>query len=180
MFSSACYYIYNRNAAKVSEIVEEALIQRIFYEYEPQVENHIQTILLDLKEEQREFIGYLEFPRFNIRRLIQLGTDDKTLETSIGQLINGANLDDEFGNLIFAGHNRAEQFAFVFNLNLGDEIILNSKINSYKYVVTEIYIVPKYKTDILKNIISDNIIRLITCTNNNQDRLIIEARRITI
>jgi sortase A len=67
------------------------------------------------------------------------GTDDKTLNRGPGHL-PGSVLPGEDGNCVIAGH-RDTHFRILRKIHGGDEIILESRGNEYRYRVDEMSVV---------------------------------------
>ncbi|UKI26576.1 MAG: hypothetical protein L6V91_07330 [Bacilli bacterium] len=79
------------------------------------------------------YLGYIEL-KSGIQRLITSGTDKKTLDKGlVGTLSTSAGIDDEFGNLIIAGHSVYNTFQSLHYSSVGDKIKIVSH-KSYIYL----------------------------------------------
>lgn len=124
----------------------------------------------------KNYLGYIKIDKLGIKKLISYGTDNNILNKNIvGMHKASANIDDSFGNIILAGHNNEYVFKKLFNLHIGDEIILVSHIKCYKFKVYKINIYNLNNYSYYKNNNSDKILTLITCKSKNY-RLVITAK----
>lgn len=111
-------------------------------------------------------LGYIEFK--NVKREIIIGITKENLNKEV--VTSNKDLDEE--NIILAGHNISNVFRQLYDLKLGDKVFVVSKIKE-DYVVEKITIVQKnYK-------LNKSDLTLITCTNDNQNRLVIYLKKIT-
>ena len=131
-----------------------------------------------------DVIGVIKIPKINIEYpivAIETSNPEETKKPMKFAIVRyWGNMVNDYGNLSIAGHNNYDgtMFGKTKKLEIGDEIELTDlKKRTIKY---EIY--SKFNTDpndvsVLKT--EDNEIReitLITCTNGNKERLIIQAR----
>ena len=77
-------------------------------------------------------------------------------------------------NIILAGHNNKYVFNKIYYLEKGDEIIISDFSIDYRYVVSNTKYIAVDNYDALNN---EDSLTLITCTNNNQERYIVIAKR---
>ena len=75
--------------------------------------------------------------------------------------------------IILAGHNNKYVFNKIYNLDIEDQIIISDFNVDYSYKVKEAKII---KVDDFSYFNEDGLY-LITCTNNNQQRYVIKAKR---
>ncbi|MBR2603475.1 MAG: sortase [Bacilli bacterium] len=110
--------------------------------------------------------GYIYIPKFNYKNLIKKG--DKALDEN---LVSMHKLSDPIGgsNIILSGHNNKYVFHKLYNLVVGDEIIISDFNIDKRYIVNEI---KKVSIDD-SYIFNIDGLKLITCTNNNQVRLVV-------
>ncbi len=110
--------------------------------------------------------GYIYIPKFNYKNLIKKG--DKALDEN---LVSMHRLSDPIGgsNIILSGHNNKYVFHKLYNLDIGDEIIISDFNIDKRYIVNEI---KKVSIDD-SYIFNIDGLKLITCTNNNQVRLVV-------
>jgi len=78
-------------------------------------------------------LGRFEVPALKMSWTVLEGTDDKTLEQSIGHVV-GTSLVGEPGNIGLAGH-RNTHFRKLEWIRLGDEIVLTSPEGTFRYRV---------------------------------------------
>ena len=123
------------------------------------------------KKEKGIYEGYLYIPRFNYENLIK--KDSEALDNNLIELLS---FSDEIGgnNVILAGHNNRYVFSILYDLKLEDELIVSNFSIDYRYVVKEIKYIKVDDYSIFNN---DNSLILITCTNDNQKRYVIVAKR---
>ena len=110
--------------------------------------------------------GYIYIPKINYKNLIKKG--DKALDEN---LVSMHKLSDPIGgsNIILSGHNNKYVFHKLYNLVVGDEIIISDFNIDKRYIVNEI---KKVSIDD-SYIFNIDGLKLITCTNNNQVRLVV-------
>lgn len=117
------------------------------------------------------YSGYIYIPKFDYKNLIKEGND--ALDENLVEI---TNFSDKIGTnrVILAGHNNKYVFNKIYNLDIGDEIIISDFIVDYDYKVIEKRII---KVDDFSYFNEDDCLYLITCTNNNQERFIVKAKR---
>ncbi len=133
--------------------------------------------VIENKINKKEYDGYIYFKRLDKKLIIQNGDINGVLSNNNVAIINnGSLIDDKVGNTILAGHNTKEVFNILYKLKYNDEITINNYYKNYIFIVYEIKVVDIKDTYILDNVKDNKIITLITCTNNNQKRLIIRGK----
>lgn len=112
------------------------------------------------------YIGYIEIEN-KIKVPLVYGTTDKELDQNV---VGVSNYSDN-NHLILAGHAINSVFLPLYNVNIGDKIIvfINNKYNIY--YIDKKYIVRENDTSVYNN----NDLTLITCIEKNK-RLIIHAK----
>ena len=123
------------------------------------------------KKEKSIYEGYIYIPKFGYKNLIK--KNESALDEN---LVEMPEYSDEIGgnNIILAGHNNKYVFHKIYYLEKGDEIILSDFLSDYKYTVDKIKYIYVNDYDSLYN---DDSITLMTCTDNNQERYIVVAKR---
>jgi len=125
-------------------------------------------------------IGEIEIEKIGIRYRILNVETPASLEMSIVRF-RGPQ-PNEVGNLSLAGHNRhnGTWFSDLHKLVLGDVILITDNGGrTLEYEVYDIFVVKPTNTDsVLQNDDGRREITLITCINNDIDRLIIKATEI--
>lgn len=125
---------------------------------------------------QDEYLGYIEISSMGIKRLITFGTSDVILNKSfVGMLTNSANLDDEIGNVILAGHSISNVFQNLHYIGIGDSIKIVSHSATYYYKVVGKYTIEDDDLSYFQKVKDKKILTLVTCKNNNKQRLIVLA-----
>lgn len=115
------------------------------------------------------YSGYIYIPKFKYKNLIKKGSD--TINNNLVELVDFS--DELEGNkIILAGHNNRQVFNKIYYLDIGDEIYISDFKSDYRYVVSG----NKY-IDVDDFSEFNNDLTLITCTNNNQERFIVKAKR---
>ena len=123
------------------------------------------------KSKQSPYEGFIYIPKFEYRSLIK--KDSSALDENLVEL---TDFSDDIGesNIILAGHNSKYVFNKIYYLNNGNEIIISDFNTDYLYIVDNSEYI---KVDDFSKFNSTNSLTLITCTNNNQERYIVIARR---
>jgi sortase A len=78
-------------------------------------------------------LGQFEVPRLKLSYVLLEGTDNRTLDKSIGH-VEGTGLPGESGNISIAGH-RNTHFRKLEWIRRGDEIVITSPRGHYRYIV---------------------------------------------
>lgn len=117
-----------------------------------------------------EYSGFIYIPKFEYKNLIKKG-----YESLDDNLVELTNFSEDIGQnkVILAGHNNRYVFNKIYDLNIKDQIIISDFNVDYSYRVIDKHII---KVDDFSYFNSDGLY-LITCTNNNQKRFIIKAKR---
>jgi len=124
-----------------------------------------------------EGIGSIEFPDYQIKRIIKQGILTSILDQGyVGFLPLSYQLDDPYGNIVLAGHNRKNAFAFLHDLKLGDTILLNTREKTFSFHIIKIDIISKTDYQYFELSNYEKILTLITCTNHDRQRLVIRAK----
>ena len=121
-----------------------------------------------------KYDGYILIPSLNYKQLIKKGEYNEVLDNNLVLMISDKKvINNKYGNIILAGHNNKYVFNILYKLKDNDEIIISDFNNEYSYTVYKIMTVNIKDTYILDNVYDDKILTLITCTNNNQKRLVV-------
>lgn len=105
-------------------------------------------------------LGRFEIPSLKMSWTVLEGTDDKTLERSIGHVV-GTALPGEPGNIGVAGH-RNTHFRMLEWIRQGDEIVLTSQDGTFRYRVNYIRLHKPTDVDVLDPS-HGSAVTLITC-----------------
>lgn len=118
-------------------------------------------------------IGILSIPKLNLQEAVVSGSDTTALDIGIGHIPNSGYTTS---NMVLAAH-RATYFKQLDKLDINDIIEFQDiEYQTHTYIVYDIFKVnPKdvWVTTQTK----EDIVTLITCTDNNSKRLIIRARK---
>jgi len=112
-----------------------------------------------------EVIGKIEIPSIDVNLPLLFGSDGKTLDRGAGQII-GTAAPGEIGNTGIAGHraNRDGRFFYRLNeLDIGDEIIIQTQKGTFTYTVYATKIVDPTDLSVLNRNQTDRVVTLITC-----------------
>ena len=127
-----------------------------------------------------EIVGKIKIPSINVDYSILSETSDALLKVSVCKFW-GSN-PNEIGNLCVAGHNYRNKrfFSKVPTLKVGDIIeITDLNNNTLKYSVYDKYTVDPTDTSCTSQITNGKkIVTLITCTDDSQQRIIVQAEAI--
>jgi len=105
-------------------------------------------------------LGILTINKLNIQVPVYNGTDEFILNRGAGRIKGMAKMDDD-GNLGISAH-RDGYFRALKDIELGDEIQIQTTRGVENYAVTEIDIVPKEDATVLKKT-NDKTLTLVTC-----------------
>ena len=132
--------------------------------------------------EEGELLYVLKIPSIDSENPVREGVEADVLSDSLGHDSSTAYAGNQ-GNCVIAGH-RNYSFGKYFNrlneVEIGDEIYLETMTDEYRYEVTEIKVVEPTDTYILDNIGDKETLTLYTCTPIYiaTHRLVIIATRI--
>lgn len=124
-----------------------------------------------INKEKSIYRGTIYIPKFGYKNIIK--KDESALDEN---LVLMTNFSDEIGesSVVLAGHNNKYVFNKIYYLEQGDEIIISDNSKDYKYVVDK---TKNISVDDLDSLNNKDSLTLITCTNNNQERYIVIAKR---
>jgi sortase A len=146
------------------------LIPNIYNKYE---ENKIDEVVEE-KIKKKDYDEYIYFKSLDRKLIIKNGNTNEILSNNdVAVIYNGSLISDETGNYVLAGHNNKHVFNMLYKLKIKDEIIISDNYINYLFEVYEIKTVNITDTYILDNIYNNRIITLITCTKDNQKRLVV-------
>ncbi len=154
LFLSYQIYINTKDINVQNE--QEIIINKTFKESKPNIE-------------YGDYLGYIEIPKYNIKRLIKKGTDKKILDEGYIGLLEGTNIEE--GNTVLAGHNINKIFKELHKLENNDQVIITTYDNENVYYLTQkIEISDDDFTYFGKT--AEKTLTLVTCTNKKHKRLI--------
>ncbi|MBN2220847.1 MAG: class D sortase [Vallitaleaceae bacterium] len=124
-------------------------------------------------------IGVIRIDKIDLVAPIAEGADEDTLRYSIGHMEETAKLGT-IGNAVVAGH-RSHSFGIYFNrldeVEVGDEIVVETEYETITYVVYKTLIVKPEDVSVLRNSSKYRVLTLVTCdpVYNPTHRLIVHA-----
>ncbi len=126
-----------------------------------------------------DLLGLLTIPKIDLTVVIGEGVENSVLKYAVGHF-TGTALPGEEGNCCLVGHRNytwGEFFNRLDELEPGDEILIERGKASYRYVVTETFIVEPTELSVLDQG-EGSTITLITCTPIRvaSHRLIVKGR----
>jgi sortase A len=110
-------------------------------------------------------MGLMLIPKINLKVTIGEGIDMETLKYEVGHFPNTAK-PGEKGNFCVAGHRSYtynESFNKLGEIKIGDEVIIRTIKEEYKYKVYEIKVVEPSEVSVLDST-EDATLTLVTCT----------------
>ncbi len=159
------------DSKKLNQKETETIISQQFYN------SHAQVNDISYNALSNDYLGYIELEKYHIKRLIINGTDTKNLDKGfVGHLSGSADLDDKYGNTILAGHSIINVFQNLHHTKVGDEIKIVTNLNSYKYIIVEKHVINDNDFSYFQQCNDQKILTLVTCENNNKNRLIVIAK----
>ena len=138
--------------------------------------------VMSKEEIQRRMTGVLIIEKIKLRMIIMDGIEEEVLMVAAGR-IPGTGKIGETGNCVLAGH-RNYTFGKYFNrldeLVEGDEIIIRTPDNEYKYIVYKKHIIEPDDLSILEQPDNEKILTLFTChpVAIATHRLVVHARQV--
>lgn len=113
-------------------------------------------------------LGRLEIPSLGLSVRIYQGTDSKTLAKGVGHFEDTSIWN---GNVCLAAHNRGANsyFGQIHTLDIGDKIILTTKLGTRTYKVTDVSKVSETDRSGLADS-GENMLTLYTCVRNQRDQ----------
>lgn len=162
VISLSCLFIYDKKI--INEEKENNLIKdNVVYEQEKKY------------EEQMDFLGTLTIEKIGLNAQIKEGSSSEILKEYIGHIEETDKYD---GNIGLAAHNRGNKYSYFSRINeldIGDEIIYESKFGQRRYIVKEKKEILETDWEMLNNT-KENKITLITCIKNKvNQRLCVQA-----
>ena len=108
-----------------------------------------------------DYLGYIEIPKFGIRRLIKYGTDSDILDDLYVGLYELSSDIDSDDLIILAGHNVSNVFSSLHNILIGDYVYIVSPNGFRRFIVYDKKVVSDDDFSYFDN--RKNEMLLITC-----------------
>ena len=123
-------------------------------------------------------VGLMKIDDLNIQIPIYNGTEELNLNRGVGRIKGMARMNDDSGNLGIAGH-RDGIFRPLKDIQVGDDIIVETPLRTETYLVSSITIVPKDDISVLAPT-DDRTMTIVTCypfyhVGNAPKRYIVKA-----
>lgn len=112
---------------------------------------------------------YLQINDYKL--LIKSGDEENILNKNLVYKLSNS----QENNILLAGHNNNVVFNRIYRLKIGDEILLYSNNVKHTYTVMERRCIKVNDVSIYNNETNSKKLVLITCTNDNQKRFIVDA-----
>lgn len=174
---STYFFIHNKQIDKQDT---ETIINDLFPNTPViEIEEQEETPIIEETPKQEfslseNYLGYIELSNYGIKRLITSGTSKKVLDQNlVGTLSVSANLDDEVGNVILAGHSTSNVFQKLHYMRVGDQIKIVTHQNTYYYTIVSKNTINDNDMSYFKKINDKKQLTLVTCKNNSKQRLIV-------
>lgn len=174
---STYFFIHNNQIDKQDT---ETIINDLFPDTPViEIEEQEETPIIEETPKQEfslseNYLGYIELSNYGIKRLITSGTSKKVLDQNlVGTLSVSANLDDEVGNVILAGHSTSNVFQKLHYMRVGDQIKIVTHQNTYYYTIVSKNTINDNDMSYFKKINDKKQLTLVTCKNNSKQRLIV-------
>ncbi|MEG1255098.1 class D sortase [Clostridium sp.] len=124
-------------------------------------------------------IAILEIPKINLNVVVAAGVEDDVIRYAVGHFEDTV-MPGEQGNCALAGHRNYDTGEFFLRLNKlesGDDIIISTHEDTYKYKVTTSFTVAPEDTYVLDSS-QEAIVTLVTCTYDGKERLIVQGKKV--
>lgn len=133
----------------------------------------------DINQEYKiteDMIGIIEIPSIDLKYPILEGIGKDVLNNAVGHF-ESSSLPGKGSNMTLIGHNNfilAEPFKNLHKVIEGDIVKIITTEEKYTYEVSKIYKVDPYDKSVVKESV-DTKLTLITCTDKDSERLVVEA-----
>ena len=164
---------------KIISIILISISTIILFYNDKDISNKQEIIdnIIEEKNQNRIYDGYINITKMNYNLLIKKGSYKEVLDNNLVLMISKKEIfNNEYSNIILAGHNNKYVFNSLYKLNINDEIIISDFYNIYSYKVYKIEKINIKNKEILDNVYDKRILTLITCTNNNQIRYVVKCK----
>lgn len=132
--------------------------------------------------EPGEMIGVIEIEKINLRLPILEGATLENMDVAAAHITGTAPFDAAAGNSAIAAHRSytyGKQFNRLNDLEIGDQIVIETKDQTYSYTILKKSLVLPTDLSVLSGNQEKAIVTLITChpMKNPTHRLIVQAER---
>lgn len=123
-------------------------------------------------QEKSPYFGYIRFPQYKVERLIRYGNPSQVVDASAIGIFGSVPEDLHVESLLLVGHSRMNLFSVLHRLQLTNEVQLYRQATHYYYEVVKRKVILADDSSFLQEI-TDPMLVLITCLDDNQKRLIL-------
>jgi LPXTG-site transpeptidase (sortase) family protein len=125
-------------------------------------------------DDSRFYVGYLTIPKINFRKgFTEIDHRFNTVSRNI-QVIRPSDYPDVVGgNFIIAAHSGNSAISFfrdLWRLSVGDHALVSYQGREYRYVIRQIYYVPKTGQIPIRRDLNKTTLTLITCTRGDNTK----------
>lgn len=118
-----------------------------------------------------QYLGVLEIPKIGLKRgFYEVGNKYNSIEYNV-TVIKGSTMPDVVnGNLMLMAHSGdawISFFAYLYKLNIGDEVYVTYNGRKYQYNIVNIYVVDKIGVVPIRRNYDKTTLTMITCTKDN-------------
>lgn len=133
-----------------------------------------EEVVEELPEEiSNEYIGYLNIPRINLTKgFLDYRSENNNVDTNLMVVYGSSYPSKRKTNFVVAGHSGTAWNSFfneLYQLQLGDNAIVDYKNKKYHYNLVNIYTQPKIGKIAIYRDAKKSTMTLITCTNNTDE-----------
>ena len=108
-----------------------------------------------------DFIGYVEIPKFRVRRLVKSGTSSDVLDNLYVGLFELSNDINSSGLIVLAGHNVSNVFSCLHSISVDDFVYIGYRGGVRRFIVYDKKVISEYDFSYFSN--RKNELMLITC-----------------
>ena len=146
-------------------------------------ENDVSLEKTSIKEiSKEEYLGILTIPKINLKTgFYNIYSNKNNVSNSVTILKNSIMPEENHSIIYLAAHSGTGYLAYFKDINKltnEDMIYLNINGNSYSYIVTDIYELPKNGEITVNRNINEKYLVLTTCSNNKNMQLVILSKMI--
>lgn len=129
------------------------------------------------KEKNQRYtkVPYIEIPSLKISKLIENDASQESLDKYTVAIWNKEKDLSKVHHLILAGHNVKTVFGPLHRIQIGDFIYIYYKDQKNVYEVVRKIEIKITETEYLEET-TEKYLSLVTCTDNNQTRLLVDAK----
>ena len=122
-------------------------------QFYPRIQSEWIQPVLNRPPQTSETALALIVPKLNLNATIVQGVDWEALKQGVGQVPNGVNPGDDYGNIAFAAHNDiyGKLFQHLDQLQTGDTFQIQTRTTVYTYSVTQQSLVEPNDVSVLQN-----------------------------